>query len=152
MRALKWWLRIVGVVYVALGLGFLPALNAARLPRLLPGFDAPVGRVAFRALLDYTLMFGLDLVVIGAFLLVAARSPQRAAPVVWLVLALELVRGIFDDVYMLAQGYSPPIYVGFIVLHVAIIVTGLVSLRRLRLDEGGEAPPIAGRRYLPSAR
>ena len=152
MRALKWWLRIVGGVYVMLGLGFLPALNAARLPRLLPGFDAPVGGVAFRALLDYTLMFGLDLVVIGAFLLVAARAPQRAVPVVWLVLALELVRGICDDVYMLAQGYSPHIYVGFIVLHAVIIVTGLVSLRRLRLDEGGEAPLIVGRNYLPSAR
>ncbi len=152
MRALKWWLRIVGGVYVVLGLGFLPGLNAARLPQLLPNFDAPVGGVAFRALLDYTLMFGLDLVVIGACLLVAARAPQRAVPVVWLVLALELVRGICDDVYMLAQGYSPQIYVGFIVLHVVIIVTGLVSLRRLCRDGGGEAPLIVGRNYLPSAR
>ena len=152
MRALKWWFRIVGAVYVVLGLGFLPALNAARLPGLLPSFDAPVGGVAFRALLDYTLMFGLDLVVIGAFLLVAARAPQRAVPVVCLVLALELVRGIFDDVYMLAQGYPPQIYVGFIVLHVVIIVTGLVGLRRLRLEQDGQAPLPAARSYLPSAR
>lgn len=139
MRSLKWWFRIVGAIYVLLGLGFLPALNAARLPQLLPGFDAPVGGVAFRALLDYTLMFGLDLIVIGVFLLAAAQAPQRAVPIVWLVLALELVRGIFDDVYMLAHGYSPPIYLGFIVLHLIIIVTGILSVRQLQTETPGNA-------------
>lgn len=147
MRALKWWLYIVGAVYVLLGLGFLPALNAARLPQVLPGFDAPVGGVAFRALLDYTLMFGLDLFVIGVFLLVIARTPQRAVPIVWLVLALELVRGIFDDVYMLARGYSPSLYVGFIILHTIIIVTGLASLRRLRAEEDRALPRLGVANY-----
>lgn len=138
MRSLKWWFRIVGAIYVLLGLGFLPALNAARLPQLLPGFDAPTGGVAFRALLDYTLMFGLDLFVIGAFLLGATRAPQRYVPVVWLVIALEVVRGILDDLYMLARGYSAPLYVGFIVLHVIIIVTGIVSVRQARGKESAD--------------
>ncbi len=138
MRSLKWWFRIVGAVYMLLGLGFLPTLNAARLPQLLPGFDAPTGGVAYRALLDYTLMFGLDLFVIGAFLLAAARAPQRYVPVVWLVIALEVVRGILDDLYMLARGYAAPIYLGFIVLHVIIIVTGIVSVRQLQAEERGD--------------
>ena len=145
MRSLTWWFRMVGAIYMLLGLGFLPALNAARLPQLLPGFDAPIDGVAFRALLDYTLMFGLDLFVIGAFLLGAARAPQRYVPVVWLVLALELVRGIFDDVYMLARGYAAPIYFGFIVLHVIIIITGIVSVRQARAEEDGDTALDAAR-------
>ena len=139
MPSLTWWFRIVGAIYMLLGLGFLPALNAARLPQLLPGFDAPIDGVAFRALLDYTLMFGLDLFVIGAFLLGATHAPQRYVPVVWLVLALELIRGIFDDVYMLARGYAAPLYLGFIVLHLIIIVTGILSVRQLHIEAPGNA-------------
>lgn len=45
-------------------------------------------------------------------------------------LGLELVRGIVDDVYMLSRGYEPAIYVGWIVLHIIIIATGLWALRK----------------------
>jgi hypothetical protein len=130
VNKLKWWFRIVGLIYVLLGIGFIPALNAARLPMMLPGFDAPVGGVAYRGLLDFTLMFGLDLLVIGVFLLYASRQPARHTWLVWLIIALELVRGIFDDIYMIAQGYSAPFYVAFIVLHLVIIVTGIAFVRR----------------------
>ena len=43
---LKWWFRVVGVIYVLLGIGFIPLLNVARIPLMLPGFDAPAGGVA----------------------------------------------------------------------------------------------------------
>ena len=77
-------------------------------------------------------MFGLDLLVIGVFLLYASRAPLRHLNLVWLIVALELVRGILDDVYMIAQGYEAPIYVAFIVLHLVIIVTGIAFIRQIQ--------------------
>lgn len=35
---------------------------------------------------------------------------------------------------MIAQGYSAAIYVGFIVLHLVIIVTGMAFMRRARVE------------------
>ncbi len=130
MKKLTWWFRVVGLVYIFLGIGFIPALNAARLPMMLSGFDAPIGGIAYRGLLDFTFMFGLDMLVIGVFLLYASRQPARHIWLVWLIVALELVRGIFDDLYMIAQGYTTPIYIAFIVLHLVIIVTGIAFVRQ----------------------
>jgi BphX-like len=130
MNRLKWWFRAVGAVYLLLGLGFVPALNAARLPFMLPGLDSPAGGVTYRALLDFSFMFGLDLLVTGAYLLAASSAPQRHLSLVWLVVALEVVRGILDDVYMIASGYGAPFYLAFIGLHIAIISTGLVFARQ----------------------
>lgn len=134
MNRLKWWFRAVGAIYVLLGIGFIPLLNAARIPLMLPGFDAPAGGVAYRGLLDFSFMFGLDLLVIGGFLLHASRDPLKHVPIVWLVVALEAVRGILDDIYMIAQGYAAPVYIGFIVLHLVIIATGIRSVRQAQAE------------------
>ena len=131
MTRLKWWFRAVGAIYVLLGLGFVPLVNAARIPLMLPGFDAPAGGVAYRGLLDFSFMFGLDLLVIGAFLLYASRDPLAHTSVLWLVVALEAVRGVLDDIYMIAQGYAAPVYIGFIILHLAIIATGVHFVRQV---------------------
>jgi hypothetical protein len=130
MKKLQWWFRIVGAIYVLLGIGFVPALNAGRLSMILPGFDAPIGGVAYRGLLDFSFMFGLDLLVTGLYLLYASREPQRHISIVWLVVALEFVRGILDDIYMIASGYAAPFYLGFIVLHTLIIITGVMFARQ----------------------
>ncbi len=130
MKRLKNWFRVVGVIYVLLGVGFIPFINATRLEMMLPGFDAPVGGVAYRGLLDFTFMFGLDLLVTGGFLLFASRDPLRYVPLVWLIVALEIVRGILDDVYMIVRGYAAPFYIGFIILHLIIIITGIVFSRQ----------------------
>lgn len=135
MNRLKWWFRVVGAIYVLLGIGFIPFLNAARIPLMLPGFDAPPGGVAHRGLLDFSFMFGLDLLVIGGFLLHASRDPLKHVSIVWLVVALEAVRGVLDDVYMIAQGYAAAVYVGFIVLHLAIITTGIAFVRQAQAHE-----------------
>lgn len=47
MNRLKWWFRIVGAIYFILGVGFIPAVNAARLPMMLPNIDTPVGGVTY---------------------------------------------------------------------------------------------------------
>jgi hypothetical protein len=136
MNKLRWWFRIVGLIYTLLGIGFIPALNAARLPMMLPNLDAPVGGVAYHGLLDFSFMFGLDLLVTGIFLFYASRNPLRHLWLVWLIVALEIVRGVFDDVYMIAQGYAPPVYIAFIVLHLVIIGTGVLFVRQV--NESGE--------------
>ena len=92
---------------------------------MVPDFDAPLGGAAYRALLDYSFMFGLDMLVIGVYLLYASRQVQKHLTLVWLIVALEAVRGILDDLYMISRGYNPAFMVGFIVLHLLIIVLGI---------------------------
>ena len=144
MNKLTWWFRLVGLIYILLGIGFIRPLNAARLPMMLPNLDAPVGGVAYHGLLDFSFMFGLDLLVIGVFLFYASRNPLRHLWLVWLIVALEVVRGVFDDVYMIAQGYAPPVYIAFIVLHLVIIGTGIAFVRQVNESgnkRGHEAQP-----------
>ncbi len=135
MRKLTWWFRLVGGLYLLLGLGFVPAINARRIPRMLPGFDALPGSVAYHAFLDFTFMFGLDLMVIGGSLLYASRNPKRHLSLLWLVVALEIVRGILDDLYMISQGYAPTVLLGFIALHLVIIASGMVLARQPEVQE-----------------
>lgn len=132
MNKLKWWFRVVGILYFLLGVGFVPALNAARLQMMLPGVET--SGVTYHGLLDFSFMFGLDLIVTGAFMLWASRDPLKNLSIVWLVVALEIVRGILDDFYMISQGYAAPFYIGFIVLHLTIIVTGIVFLRQAQVE------------------
>ena len=132
MKKLTWWFRLVGILYLLLGIGFIPALNAPRLPLMIPNFDAPIGGAAYRALLDYTFMFGLEMMVVGGFLLYASRAPQRNLNLVWLIVWLELVRGIFDDMYMIGRGYNPAFMFGFTILHLIIIGTGILFVRKVQ--------------------
>ena len=120
MNKLKWWFRVVGILYFLLGVGFVPTLNAARLPMMLPGVET--SGVTYRGLLDFS------------FMLWASRDPLNNLSIVWLVVALEIVRGILDDLYMISQGYAAPFYIGFIVLHLTIIVTGIVCLRQAQAE------------------
>lgn len=47
----------------------------------------------------------------------------------WLAITLSIVRGILDDIYMIAAGYPVAGMLVFIALHLAIVVTGLLALR-----------------------
>ena len=61
--------------------------------------------------------------VVGVALVLLSRDP---------LLALEVVRGIVDDRYLLTRGYEPIFSVGWIVIHLVIVVTGLLSIRAIR--------------------
>ena len=129
MNKLKWWFRIVGAVYVLLGVGFFPPINEARLPFMLP-LDVAETTIAYKAIVDWTFFFGLDMLVIGAFLLYASRDPLKHLNLVWLIVWLEAIRGVLADIYYIARGYaSTPVYVGFIVFHLIIIATGIAAAR-----------------------
>jgi hypothetical protein len=140
MKALAWWFRIVGAVYVALGITFLPAINTGRVEMLVPGFDGDPGGPAWDGFVDYLLMFGLEEIVLGSFLVLASFLPRWWEPLVWLLVSLSVVRGIGHDLYMIANGYSVLSNVAFVVLHLAIIGTGVLLLRRWRARGGSSDP------------
>lgn len=145
MTFLRWWFRGVGLVNIVLGLMWLPFLNAPRLELSVPGWDAPIGGTAYRGFLDFTMLFGLDLLILGAFLIVASFRPGQHRILAWLAIVLSIVRGVLDDVYMIAVGYPLAGMLVFIGLHLAIIVTGLLALRAARgADERAARAVTAG--------
>lgn len=141
MKMLAWWFRAVGAVYLILGSTFIPTVNAGRVEQLVPGFDGPLGGIAWKGFVDYLFMFGLEELVLGAFLIAASFVPRWFEPLVLLVCGLSLVRGIGHDVYMISQGYSVVSNAIFIALHVTIIVSGLLLLRRSRRVASVSASP-----------
>ncbi len=142
MKRLTWWFRITGIVYLILGLSWVPSLSALSFADKIPNFDAPIGGTAYNGFLDWMFGFGLDLLATGVVLIIGSWRPIRFLPVLWLVVALELTRGIADDVYMIVRGYPVASNIGFIVLHAAIIVTGVLCWRVVRRS-GAAANPTA---------
>lgn len=131
MPGLKWWMRIVGGFYLLMGVFNTPIVIEARLLTQYPNLGVSVDSVAARALIDTWFMFGLEVMVIGAALIYCSRDPVRHVALAWTVIGLELVRGIADDLYLIARGYdNVAVYVGWILVHTTIIVSGLVCARR----------------------
>lgn len=126
---LKWWMRAVGGFYVLVGLFNLPPVIEARFSAQYPDLGVPVQSAAAQALIDVWFMFGLEVLVLGAALLYFARHARRHVALAWTVIALELVRGVADDVYLLLRGYDPVLYGGWIALHLVIIVAGVWAVR-----------------------
>lgn len=56
-----------------------------------------------------------------------------------LVIALEVVRGVLDDLYLIARGHDAVFYGGFAMVHLAIIITGVVFARRALRTRGAAA-------------
>ncbi len=136
---LKIWMRAVGVLYLVLALPNLLLLVdpagglALKYPDLGLAPFSPVGR----ELGETWAMYGLDLAVIGVALLVFSRRPAAHVGLIWTVIGLDVVRGVADDIYDLARGGSVAFYVAFIVLHLAVVVTGVMLLRRRSSARGG---------------
>lgn len=143
MRLLAWWFRVVGAVYVALGVTFIPLINTGRVDFLVPGFDGAVDGPAWNGFVDFMFMFGLEEIVLGTFLVVASFRPRWWEPLVWLLVSFSVVRGIGHDLYMILNGYSVLSNLMFAVLHLAIIGTGVAFLRRFRAQ--GRRPVRAAR-------
>ncbi len=133
MSALRRWMWIVGGVNLLLGLGFIPFVNQARLGIMFPALEAGPDTIVYRALIDSMFLFGLDLAVVGAALLYWSRDPERARPLVWVAIALELVHGTGFDLYYTTRGYvSVPFYIAFAAVHLTAVVVGVALLRRGR--------------------
>jgi len=136
MKSLIWWYRVTGAIYLLLGLSWLPFVTTATVAQKIPDFDGAAGGTALNGFADWMLVFSLDLLVLGVFLLFGSRRPIAWLPLLWLTIALGVVRGILDDVYMIARGYPPLPFLGFIALHAAIIVWGVLAWRGVRRGTG----------------
>jgi len=79
-------------------------------------------------------MFGLEVFVIGVALLYFSRQPARNVALAWTVIALEVVRSIVDDVYLLVRGADPGFYGVWIAIHLIIIVSGLWAIHSAKRD------------------
>lgn len=127
-RWLSRWMVGVGVVYLllAINLGSL-VVAPERVYQFFPTYDAPLDSVATAVAVDVAFMVALEFGVVGLSLLWASRRPTAYAGLVPLIVALEVVRGVVDDLYLIAmRTYTvDAIYYGFILLHLVIIATGL---------------------------
>lgn len=128
---LKWWLRVVGTLYVLNG----AMMAIVKAPISAAGPEGALERAASgdptsRFLVDTWIGFGLEVCAVGVGLLAASRSPASARVLAWTVIGIELTRGISYDIYMLASGYPLNVYAPWILIHGLVIVTGLVALRR----------------------
>lgn len=144
MKLLRWWMRIVGTLYLVLGFANLPPAVRARIASMYPGWSTGPRQVETLAIVDTWFMFGIEVGVVGLALIVFSRRPLEARALVWTVLVLELLRGILHDLHVAMRDYSSAaFYLGFAAVHLAIIGTGWVALRKAREEK--EAPiPIHG--------
>jgi len=133
MKKLKWWFRSVGVFYLLLTVVNLYGIfiNKGFLRQNIP---FPVGDAGFGVALNFWFTFVLDLLVMGGFMLWASRKPLKHLNLVWLIIFLEIIRGIVDDLYMIGKGYYAGFYAGFITAHVIIIITGFIFLRQRAIE------------------
>ena len=126
-RWLSRWMIGVGVVYLLLAVNLSSLVVAPeRIYQFFPTYDAPLDSVAFAVSADLAFLSGLSHAVIGGYLLWASRRPQSHLALIPLVIALELVVGIIDDLYLIFTRAYPidAVYYGFILLHLVIITSG----------------------------
>lgn len=136
MTAAKWWLRIVGSLYLLEGGGL--TLMALFAPDQFAATTAvaPVGSIdalGVRAALIGGLPGVLTWVLLGAMMWIYSRAPARARVLIIIVAAWELLVWIPVDVVSTLQVFD----VGRVVLstiHAVIGISGILILRRLRAE------------------
>jgi hypothetical protein len=133
MRGLKWWLWIVGILYVLEG-GGLTLLRVvdpegAAAIWTASGEPGQLDTLALQAVLVPSLFVTLSWFVLGVLMLWFARAPERGRSLVTAVVALELFAWIPLDSVALTYGWSVPRGVTLLVIHLAIGVGGILALR-----------------------
>ncbi|HZF28285.1 MAG TPA: hypothetical protein VE907_04150 [Gammaproteobacteria bacterium] len=133
MTAAKWWLRIVGSLYLLEGVGLTLMALLAPDQFAATWAVAPVGSIdalGVRAALIGGLPGVMTWVLLGAMMWIYSRTPARARVLVIVVVAWELLVWIPTDVVSTLQVFDT----GRIVLstiHAVIGITGILVLRRL---------------------
>jgi hypothetical protein len=131
MNRLTWWFRVVGAFYLLLALMnfYWMFINPQIIQDTIPyATDENI----IRAFVEGWSPFAFEIFGIGTFLLWASRNPLKFSGVVWLIAWLEIWHGVVDDIFLISRGYDPVFYIGFIVVHLIIAVTGILFLRQAR--------------------
>ena len=134
MTAAKWWLRIVGSLYLLEGVGLTAMALLSPEQFAATWAVAPVGSIdalGVRAALIGGLPGVLTWVLLGALAWIYSRAPAGARVLIVVVVAWELLVWIPVDVVSTLQVFDT----GRIVLstiHAVIGISGIVVLRWLR--------------------
>lgn len=137
MTRLKWWLRIVGALYLLEGGGLSLAAVFSRDSFAAIWASAPEGSLdetAVRGVLLAGLPGVLTWVLLGFFMLIFSSVPGRARVLVTIVAAWELLVWLPVDVTSVFNGFAVPRAATLIAIHAVIGVTGLLMLRQARTD------------------
>ncbi len=135
MNKLKWWFRIVGAFYLLLttmNMYFLFVGDGIQM--LADTLPAPMNAdpLAGQAFADAWLVFVFEFGVLGVMSLVASRDPAQNRIMAWVIIWAEIFRGIVADAIWIMRGYDAGSYIGFIVVHLIIVLTGLAFLRQAK--------------------
>ena len=133
MKSLKWWLRIVGALYLLEGGGLSLMALFATDEFAAMWASAPVGsldEVAVRGTLIAGLPGVLTWVLLGSMMLIFSRVPARARVLVVTVVAWELLVWLPSDLVGVFNGFAVGRAVGLITVHAVIGVSGLLMLRQ----------------------
>jgi hypothetical protein len=138
MKALKWWLRVVGSLYLVEGVGLTAqawlapaefAANWASVPA------ATLDAIAVRGMVVAGMPGVLTWVLLGAMLWIFSRAPAKARLLVIVVAAWELLVWAPLDVVGLLNGFEVGRAATLIAIHAAIGVSGILVLRRAPSDD-----------------
>lgn len=140
MKALKWWMRIVGGLYLMEGVGltlmatFATSQFAEMWATAEPG---SLSAVATRGTLVAGMPGVLTWVLFGALLWLWSSGGERARTLALVVVAWELAVWLPLDVIGFFNGFEAGRAAALIVVHLAIGISGILALRRART---GAAP------------
>ncbi len=133
MTALKWWLRIVGSLYLLEGLGlsaaafFAPDTYASIWASTTEGtLDARGIRGALMAGLPGTLSW----VLFGALMWLFSGTPAKGRVLAIVIAAWELLVWVPADLVGVFNGFEVGRVAGLIAVHAAIGLSGILVLRR----------------------
>jgi hypothetical protein len=129
MTKTKWWLQIVGGIYLLLVVGSFWVLFVN--PRLFGNmFPYSADETAVRAFSDAWLIFVLEMLVLGIIMLYASRRPEHNGMLVVPIAVLELIRGAGGDLLWIMRGFPTINYIPFMIVHVIIAITGIIFMRQ----------------------
>ena len=124
LTAMKWWMRVMGSLYLLVGLSAFFAQGPAAL-LLFEGLDPTDHGSSFLALRTTLSIWGAYVAIIGGCVLGFSRDPLRSVGLVWLVIMIETA-GVVGDVWLstLAHANRAVVLPG-ILLHLVALSLGL---------------------------
>ena len=127
---LRLWMQATGVLYLA----NFAAMALVRAPIRTFGPEGTLARAdagdpLAGFVVDTWMFFGLEVLAVGAVLLLATRRGELAKGAIATVLAIEATRGILADLIQVARGIHVAGYLVWVVIHSIVIATGVLALR-----------------------
>jgi hypothetical protein len=141
MRPLRWWLRIVGVLYVleGAGLSLMALFDPDQFASIWSSTEiGTLDALAVRGIRIAGLPGVLTWALLGAMMLIFSRVPARARMLVVTVAAWELLVWLPVDLVAMFNGFGVARAATLITIHVVIGVSGIVLLRRQPGNDGGD--------------